>query len=154
MIRNRIVALGSAASLWLALPTAAKAALGESVDTVEADRAALHGRAVAKIARKNFTVHEVQAGSTLVREYVSPSGVVFAVAWNGLSQPDLQPLLGAYHAEYADARRKALVHAGRRHQTLESDHVIVETWGRMRDLHGRAYVAALVPPGIDLHDIQ
>ncbi len=154
MKAHRLAVLVTAASLWSGLPVATRAALGERVDSIDADRAALQGSAVARTARNGYTIHELQVGSTLVREYVSPSGIVFAVAWNGLSQPDLLPLLGSYRGEYVDARRKATVHAGRRHQTLEADHVTVETWGHMRDLHGRAYVAALLPPGIDLHEIQ
>jgi hypothetical protein len=132
----------------------ARAALGERVQSIEADRAALHGTAVAKRSLNGYTVHEVQVGSTLVREFVAPSGVVFAVAWNGLTHPDLFTLLGTYQAEYEDARRKTKAQGTRRHQTIETDNVVVETWGHMRSLQGRAYVPALVPSGVDVHEIS
>ena len=65
---------------------------------------------------------------------------------------DLPQLLGAYHAEYRDAAaRRTAVRGPRR---VESAHVIVETWGHGRALHGRAWLPSLVPPGANLDDVQ
>jgi hypothetical protein len=144
----------TAAAMWLARPEPVWAALGDTAASIESDRIALRGSAVARTAHVGFTVHELRVGSSLVREYVSPAGLVFAVAWNGLTHPDLSTLLGSYHAEYADARRNVRAQGSRRHQTLETDNVVVETWGHMRSLQGRAYVPALVPPGVDVHDLS
>jgi hypothetical protein len=32
--------------------------------------------------------------------------------------------------------------------------VVVERWGHMRDLHGRAYLPALLPDGVTVDDLQ
>lgn len=89
-----------------------------------------------------------------VREYVSPSGVVFGIAWNGLVRPNLATLLGPY----ADAYRKALVQRprepGRPFLKVKTDGLVVEEWGHMRDLHGRAYVEDLVPPDVPVNAIK
>ena len=44
-----------------------------------------------------YTVHEMRASTgTTVREYVSASGKVFGVAWEGPTLPDLRQVLGVY----------------------------------------------------------
>jgi hypothetical protein len=33
-------------------------------------------------------------------------------------------------------------------------HVVVDRWGHMRDLHGRAWIPDLVPQGVTLDEIR
>jgi len=89
-----------------------------------------------------------------VREYLSPSGQVFAVAWDGLTHPDLAVLLGTYADEYRAASRETPRVRGQRNRRVEAPHVVVEMWGHMRHLQGRAYAPSLVPPGVDLDEIK
>jgi hypothetical protein len=58
-------------------------ALGESAESVASDRKALSAVQRATITHRNYTVKELVSGSTTVREYISPDGIVFAIAWNG-----------------------------------------------------------------------
>ena len=131
-----------------------QAALGESVDSIASDQKALS--AVRRTAKTStgYTVHEIRSETMTIREYVSPSGVVFGIAWNGLTHPDLTPLLGSYSSEY----QKAMIHArrqpGRRHVQLKTDGVVVEKWGHMRNLQGRTYAPALIPPGVSIDEIK
>lgn len=143
------LALGASLSvaLLVAAPRA-QAALGEPLESVQADRAALRAVDRGSEVRRSYSVHELRAGGTVIREYAGPSGTVFGIAWKGLAHPDLTQLLGKYAPEYQDARRKAHRQAGRRHQRLETDHLVVETWGQMRNLQGRAYDPSLLPPGV------
>src|ERR1039457_728864 len=115
-------------------------ALGESVDSVESDRMALSAVRHAATARTSYTIHEVTSDAATVREYVSLSGVVFAIAWNGLSHPDLTPLLASYDGEYRQALRGIPRAPGRRHLQVKTERIVVEKWGHMRNLQGRAYV--------------
>jgi len=87
-----------------------------------------------------YTVHQVDSDSTLVREYVSTSGIVFAVAWNGLVHPDLTQLLGSYAGEYARGLEQTPRELGSRRLRVKTENVVVEEWGHMRNLQGRAYV--------------
>jgi hypothetical protein len=132
----------------------ARATLGEPADTINADRTALKAVKRATTTHAGYTVEEVVADATTVREYVSPSGIVFGVAWNGYAYPDLTQLLGSYWGEYRDARKNAPRVHGRRSQRISTDDVVVETWGRMRDLQGRAYVPALIPSGVSIDEIK
>ena len=132
----------------------AQATLGESADSVTADQKSLSAMKRATTVRKGYTVHEITSDSFTVREYVAPSGIVFGIAWNGLVYPDLTPLLGSYFSEYQEARRHTSRKPGRRSLQVRTNRVIVEKWGHMRNLQGRAYAPALVPPGVGIDEIR
>lgn len=145
--------LGAALVLALAAPPA-RAALGEREDSVGRDGRALAAVELGMQERGAYRVHELVNGATTVREYVSGDGIVFAVAWSGLANPDLRPLLGTYHAEYRAAAREARKIEGRRARRVEGERVVVERWGHPRDLHGRAYVPSLLPPGVAIDELR
>ncbi len=138
----------------VATPLPARATLGEQADSVESDRMALSSVPRATIPRNGYTVQNFTSGAIDVREYVSSTGVVFGIAWNGLSHPDLTPLLGAYAVDYRQALEKTPRKPGRRHLQVKGEGVIVEKWGHMRNLQGRAYLPALIPPGVIADEIK
>jgi len=127
--------------LLMAAP--AWAALGEHVDSVARDAQHLRGE-VRQRAREGYEVHEITAaGGTRVREYAAPSGLVFAVAWDGPRMPDLEALLGGHYAAF----RQAVSASGRRRAAvgLRTGDLVVESGGHMRAFRGRAYLPGLVP---------
>jgi len=132
----------------------AHAALGGSADTITADRTALEAVHRATTAHGGYTVDEAVTDATAVREYVSPTGVVFGIAWNGYVHPDLTQLLGSYWGEYSAARQKAVRKFGTKRQQLATDNIVVEKWGHMRNLRGRAYVPGLIPTGVSIDEIK
>jgi hypothetical protein len=132
----------------------AQATLGESAGSVESDRNALSAVHRSTMVHTSYTVQEVDSDSTAVREYVSPSGIVFGIAWNGLAHPDLTQLLGSYAGEYQEALRQTTRKQGRRHFQVKTDRIVVEKWGHMRNLRGRAYAPALIPSGVSVSDIK
>jgi len=139
----------------LATAQRAQAGLGEPADSVASDRKALSAVQRATTTYNGYTVHEFASDATTVREYVSPSGIVFGIAWNGLAYPDLTPLLGPYDSEYQKALQQTPRQPGRRrYQAVRADRVVVEKWGNMRDLQGRAYAPALIPPGVSIDEIK
>ena len=145
------LAIAIAAVAWL---PRAEAALGEAASSIESDGRALTAARRGVAAHPRFTVETLQSDSATVREYVSPAGVVFAVAWDGLAQPDLTPLLGAHAGEYRAALEGTPRIRGRRSQRVVAENVVVETWGHMRHLQGRAYLPALLPGGVTIDDIK
>ena len=134
--------------------TTAEAALGGSADSVAADRKALSAAKRATTSRNGYTVQEIESDATVVREYVSSSGVVFAIAWQGLMHPNLKALLGSYNREYQAALKQTSRRMGRRRQQVLTDQVVVEKWGHMRNLQGRAYAPALIPAGVTIDEIK
>ena len=154
MKRKRIISGCLTMVATLAFSQLVHAGLGESADSITADRKALQAVHRATTPHIGYTVVEVVSDATSVREYVSPSGVVFGIAWNGYVHPDLMQLLGSYRSEYSAARQKAARGFGRTRQHLATDNIVVEKWGHMRNLQGRAYVPRLVPAEVCIDEIK
>lgn len=131
-----------------------QAALGESSDSITLDKKALSAVRRTTTVRNGYTIHEIASDSTVVREYVSPSGIVFGIAWNGLIHPDLTQLLGAYAGEYEETLRQTPRQPGRRRLQVKTNRLVVEKWGHMRNLQGRAYAPSLIPPGVSIDEIR
>ena len=138
----------------ISLPRQARATLGEGAASIARDRQALSAVKKATTSHTKYTVQEVASDAATVRQYLNSSGVVFAVAWNGLVHPDLSTLLGSYASEYQDAKRKAARKHGQKRLKVQGDRVIVETWGHMRNLQGRAYLPSLMPEGVSVDEIN
>jgi hypothetical protein len=139
------------AMLLLAVPCGA--ALGEKADSLASDQKALAAVRSSQTVRNGYTIQEIKSASVTIREYIAPDGIVFAVAWNGLVHPDLAPLLGAHTGAYEKALRRAPPKRGSRHLQVTADQIIVEKWGNMRNLQGRAYIPTLLPPGVTADEI-
>src|SRR5258708_33505564 len=81
----------------------AQAAWGGDTASIQADQVHMQGSR-RMIAANSYTVHEIQADTgTVVREYVSADGKVFALAWQGPWLPDMRQILGGYFEQYAQA---------------------------------------------------
>ena len=145
--------------LWFLAATFAtapgvQATLGESADSIDSDRKALSAVRCATRLRNGYTVQIIESDSAVIREYVSLSGVVFGIAWNGMLHPDLTQLLGSYAGEYQEAMQKTPLKPGQRRLQVKTDRVVVQKWGHMRNLQGRAYAPALIPPGVSIDEIK
>jgi hypothetical protein len=161
---NKIQALGTTLpaivmSFSLFIGTLAQATLGESASSIENDHSKFSGvrKSMTTTPHGAYSVQEMIVEGSTIREYVSSSNVVFAVVWNGHRHPDLSNLLGTYGADYDLAQKKTARVHGRRHLSLKSanpDRLVVEKWGQMSDVHGRAYSPKLVPTGVSLDDIK
>lgn len=152
-MRKGLVAVCGATALLFAAE-AAQAVLGEPADSIAGDTRAFS--AVRKAARQqtSFTVHELESDGITVREYVAPSGIVFAVAWNGVAKPDLARLFGSYYGDYTSATKAPARKGAKRVQAVRSDRVVVERWGQMRSMRGRAYIPVLLPTGVRTDEIR
>jgi len=132
----------------------ASATLGETADSVTSDRMVISAVQGATTVHNDFTVQEIGSHSTTIREYISPTGIVFGIAWNGMVHPDLTKLLGTYSGEYQEALKQAHYIPGRRFSQIKTENIVVETWGHMRNVQGHAYVTTLIPPGVSVDDIK
>jgi hypothetical protein len=151
----RSKALGAVVgAILLGVAGRALATLGEPEASVASDCKALSAVQRASTRQAVFTVEELASSGNVVREYVSNTGIVFAVAWRGLTHPDLGALLGSFAAEYREAARAQKRTPGRPAREISTAHVVVETWGHMRNLQGRAYLPSLVPAGMSVDDIK
>jgi hypothetical protein len=152
MIPLKHVALLGVMLMVSSLPHVACAALGEPEATVAVDTQQLKG-SVKTTARTNYRMHEIQLPSgTMLREFVSADGNVFAVAWNGPAIPNLRQALGRYFDVYQSAAKTN--HGGRRHLQIRQDDLVVQSSGHMRTFSGRAYLPQSVPSSTSLEEIR
>ncbi|MGD9843086.1 MAG: DUF2844 domain-containing protein [Steroidobacteraceae bacterium] len=136
----------------LSMPAPLQAALGDKLDSVEADRVRMKATSVVKAATL-YTTHELLTPQqTTIREYVSNAGVVFAVTWQGPFQPDLTQLFGAYVDSYKTAARGSA--SSRNRLSVSEPNLVVQAVGHMRAFSGRAYDPQLLPAGINIDEIQ
>jgi uncharacterized protein DUF2844 len=140
----------------IALPVSAFAALGDNTASIESDRVRMQAALLRIVRSDAYTLHEVQSSSgTTIREYVSSTGTVFAVAWQGPWLPNLRQILGTYFDQYQRAARAA---QGRRHArgslAISQPDLVVQMSGHPRAFSGRAYVPRLLPQSIQADVIR
>jgi hypothetical protein len=102
-----------------------------------------------------YTVHETQLESgTLVKEYASADGIVFAISWKGPVLPNLKELLGSYFSVFEVETVQARVN-GRRGSpvAINRDGLVVSSNGRMGLFFGSAFALALVPANLSIQDV-
>lgn len=149
---NRIYAIPLCLACFLSLSLECFGSLGGDASTIQQDQARTN--AALRVTQTNgYAVHELQSAKGIrVREYVSPQGRVFAVAWHGPWMPNLELLLGDYYGQY----QQALAAEARRHGPVlvRTPGLVVQLGGHMRDFVGRAYLPDEIPAGVRLEDIH
>src|SRR5271166_5667100 len=148
------------AILILLLPFPASAVLGDTAASVLDDQARMKGT-LRSVDNRTYVMHEITSSTgTVVREFVSPQGAVFGVAWEGQFPPDLQQLLGPYYEQaqqvQASAQQTDSQQPRRRRGPIVIDTpglVLYET-GHARNFRGQAYIPQLVPQGVHASDIH
>lgn len=138
--------------LLFAYAGASHAALGGAPEMFAAATTTVASKLSA--AGAGYLVRETALDSgTLVREYVSADGLVFAVTWQGPTLPDLKALLGKYFdtmvAESASAPR-----AGRSRIAVNQPEVVINSGGHMRAFEGSAWIPAQLPAGFTPDDLR
>jgi hypothetical protein len=145
------IALATVVAGSVTLP--AFAGLGGDAASVDADVAKMKGQARATPVA-GYTMSEITLPSgTVVHEFISAGGKVFAVSWRGVAIPDLSQTLGTYFAEYK-AAATATPHASHHNLTVQQPDLVVRTGGHMRNWYGQAYVLSLLPPNFSLDEIK
>jgi hypothetical protein len=146
--------MGTARAIFIAscvLSMPAHATLGQGVSTVASDSTWMRAIAHTVTQQSGYAVHRITLPSgTVVREYVSPGGIVFGVAWEGPTLPDLKSILGAAFDQYvaATATRRASPVA------VSTSNLVVFSGGHLRAFAGHAWLPLAVPDGVDIGVIQ
>ena len=145
------LAAGVAIAVGLAGP--ARAGLGEGVESLARDRAAVRGVDERLTPMAAYDLHEMPtADGGAVREYVSRSGVVFGVAWNGRTKPDLSALLGAHYADYLKAAARP--HVNHKVLSIEEAGFVMVLVKMPRGFSGTAHVPTLLPDGVAAGEVR
>ena len=139
--------------LWFCLPSWAE--LNGNVSSVETDRAQVGGLLSSR-SSYDSTIYEIKdPNGTVIREFVSPKGRIFAVAWEGRFVPEMKFLLGGLFQDYARAvHSEHPNHGWRQPLFIHTPTLAFESLGHMGWYYGRAYVAAEIPNGFPMEQIH
>lgn len=148
----RFLPVGVVAALLFAFSSRASASLGGTSNSVEIDRAKMNASHQV-VQRDTYAVHEITAPQgTVINEYVSADGRVFAVSWHGQFPPSMQQILGTYFDEYVAAlKAQAQLNQtqprvyGHRPLNLQLPGLVVQTGGSIGAYSGRAYIPDMLP---------
>jgi len=139
------------------LPARAFAELGGDLKSVQRDRARMKA-AVTVRQTERYAIHEMTSGSgsPTVREFATPGGRVFAVAWQGPFHPDYKQLLGPYFDQLQRATEQAAQQrrARRAPVMIEAPGFVFQSFGHARSLAGRAYISQMLPAGVSVEEIR
>ena len=142
---------GLCGALLLQAPAAAH--LGGDADSVGADRDALRAE-LRSTPMQQYDLHEITTASgTMVHEYTTRQGTVFAVTWQGPVPPDLHQLFGSYYEKYQSAAAAQARPGMHRQLIIAGGDLVVQLTGHLRAFHGRAYVPSLVPAGVSAAEL-
>ena len=139
----------------LAHASASHAHLGGNVSSVNTDQSVLRATRMTECAQR-YTIHQMTLPrGTLVREYVSPAGVVFGVSWHGPVMPNLKQILGSYSTE-AGSGAKAFreKHPGLGPVLVANSNLSMVTAGHMGGYVGHAFLRQSMPAGVTGRDIK
>jgi hypothetical protein len=149
----------TAAALVIAASAPAHAQLGATVaiaareasNTTNTTASVLH-QAVNNAVRWQ---ESTDANQIRVRQYVSSSGQVYAVSWDGPAMADASVLLGTWFDRYQQEASAALPNASGLHSSrVSGSDLMVETAVRLRDFSGRAWLPGALPAGVTAADID
>lgn len=150
-----------AGALVLALSAPAFAVLGDNAASVLTDQARMKGT-LTSVDNQTYVMHEITAPTgAKVREYVTPGGAVFGIAWEGQFAPNFEQLLGPYYqqTQEAIAQQKAAQEADKTPRRrgpvfIDTPGLVFAQSGHMRSFHGVAYIPQLIPQGVQVGDIR
>jgi Protein of unknown function (DUF2844) len=138
----------------LVLQAPAMAHLGGDADSVAADRDAMHAQ-LHSTAMQLYSLHEINTpAGTVVHEYTTRPGTVFAVTWQGQLPPNLAQLFGNYYKQYQDAAAAQSRPGMHRQVNIANADFVVESTGRLRNFRGKAFVPSLIPAGVSVAELQ
>lgn len=131
------------------------ATLGADADSIVNDRTKLALDRSEPKKFSNFKAEEMVAKGLRVRQFVSPSGRVFALAWSGRVDSQLPQLLGSYSKDVQEYEQAHPKRAGRiPYRRVDAGRVVLEFWDTLRKVEGKAIVPALAPANVTAKDIQ
>jgi|YelNatPaOPRAMG01_1025707.scaffolds.fasta_scaffold35936_3 hypothetical protein len=138
--------LGATLLSLLLLSAPGWAVLGEYENSIALDQQHMRAQ-LRETSGQGYSVKELStADGKKIREYVSPKGMVFGVAWQGPTMPDLRQLLGSYFSQVQQAAQSRRRRGGP--LIVKTKDFVLVSGGHMRAFHGVAYVPSLLPAGV------
>ena len=130
------------------------AVLGQYESSVSVDQQDMKSEDRVQVLQA-YKVHELtSANGTTVREYVSPIGLVFGVAWQGPFMPNMEQLLGSYVTNLQTASKSQTQVRHLRGLIVRTNDFVFASGGHMRFWKGSAFVPNLVPSNVSVEVVR
>ncbi|MGA2475511.1 MAG: DUF2844 domain-containing protein [Terriglobia bacterium] len=130
------------------------AVLGQYESSVSVDQEYLRSEDRVQ-AFQAYKVHQLTtANGTIVREYISPQGLVFGVTWQGPFMPNMQQLLGSYVTNLQTASPAQTHVRHLRGLIVKTNDFVFVNGGHMRFWKGSAYVPSLFPSNVSAEVVR
>ncbi len=124
--------------------------IGACAGSTQQDKKVMEAVRATSTVRDGYTVEEIHYGAAVMREYITPTGVVFGIDWKGMIHPDVTQLLGSFTDAYLEDLLQAPGQSKRLKIVVEAEEIVVRRWGQPADPHGRAYAPDLAPQGVKI----
>ena len=129
------------------------AALGAAPTDFGTHQNASKARMLASAAGTYQVQETTLANGTVIREYVTRTGTVFAVSWHGPFLPDFRTLLGA-HFDTMKSEAAKTPKAGHSQMNITRPELVIVSGGHMRAYVGRAWLVGQLPAQFNVDDID
>ena len=130
------------------------ATLGQIEGSVSVDQQHLRSEDLVQ-SFQAYKVHQLTTtNGIIVREYVSPKGLVFGVAWQAPFMPDMHQLLGDYVTALQSATQAQTQIQRRRSLIIKTNDFVFLSAGRLRFYTGRAYVPSMIPGNVSVEVVK
>ena len=161
-MKSQVASWALMSALVVALSAPVFAVLGDNAASVLTDQARMKGT-LHSVDNRTYVMHEITMSTgAKVREFVTPGGAVFGVAWEGQFPPNFEQLLGPYFQQTQQTIAQQKAQASNESQAprrrgpvvVETPSLVFVQSGHMRSFHGQAYVPQLIPQGVAASDIR
>jgi len=130
------------------------AVLGQYESSVSVDQQYLRSEDRVQ-AFQAYKVHQLTTtNGTIVREYISPKGLVFGVAWQAPFMPSMQQLLGSYITKLQTATPTQTHVQHMRGVIVKTNDFVFVNHGHLRLWKGSAYVPSLIPSNVSVEVVR
>lgn len=130
------------------------AVLGQSEASVTTDQQRMKSEDRVEVFDSYKVHHLTTTNGPTVREYVTPQGMVFGVAWQGRFMPNMNQLLGTYVNNLQNATPAQTQIRQRRGLTVKTGDFVYTNFCHLQNCTGRAYVPAYVPNNVSAEVVR
>jgi len=145
--KKRYIQIATAFFLAGLMPSISHAELGVNPDSVLTEQKEFNSQLTKNSQNGVMIYTQTLPSGTVVKQYASATGVIFALSWSGPNLPNLQALLGNYFKDYLAAIKQS-----RGAISVNTKNLVIQSTGMMGAFQGYALLPKQAP--IDFNSVS
>jgi|APCry1669189034_1035192.scaffolds.fasta_scaffold05507_3 hypothetical protein len=130
------------------IPSVSQAELGSNIASVMAEQKGFNSQLTTS-NQNGATVYTLTLPSgTVIQEYASANGVIFALSWSGPELPNLQAILGNHFKDYLTGIKQS-----RGAFSINTESIAIQSAGMMGAFQGFALLPKQAPVGFTIQNL-